>query len=388
MAIEMRCRCGESVRMSEDSAEEAWTCPSCGEPLPSAAEPDLTPDIPLRGPSEAGCEPFAARETGLPAGERDHGVEQLRRLLREREGDDPADESEEPSAEGTQIPRQILWGVALLLIGILGFVVLLKPGSQEIQQSAPEDLAAPVPQIAPADEKSSVRVVLSAPDIQNAQSPESGAAPLVTVEEPVGAATLAAPPSSPLPEQDAGSSYPPWLTPVPAIPPTAGALPDSTAGADSARAASGQARETPANEMQPEKAVRTAAVTTQQAAPSPAEPGAASAVRPARTKSVKDVTKPAGQTAPAPAVAASKGGSKSRFTLNAGSFKEEKNAQAYKSDLVKKGLDASVRAVGVPEKGTWYRVSIGSFQTREEALSFADSLQRKWRLQTFVAAAP
>jgi cell division protein FtsN len=55
------------------------------------------------------------------------------------------------------------------------------------------------------------------------------------------------------------------------------------------------------------------------------------------------------------------------FWLQAGAFSEEREADNLKARIALTGLEASVRAVNIPEKGTLYRVRLGPYQSLDEA---------------------
>ena len=55
------------------------------------------------------------------------------------------------------------------------------------------------------------------------------------------------------------------------------------------------------------------------------------------------------------------------FWLQAGAFSEEREADNLKARIALTGLEASVRAVNIPDKGTLYRVRLGPYQSLDEA---------------------
>jgi cell division protein FtsN len=78
---------------------------------------------------------------------------------------------------------------------------------------------------------------------------------------------------------------------------------------------------------------------------------------------------------PASAAAAKPGSSPSMpkphagetYWLQAGAFAEEKEADNLKAKIAFTGLEATVRAVNIPDKGTLYRVRLGPYQSLEDA---------------------
>jgi cell division protein FtsN len=79
--------------------------------------------------------------------------------------------------------------------------------------------------------------------------------------------------------------------------------------------------------------------------------------------------------APAPAAAPKPGSSPASpkphggevYWLQAGAFSEEKEADNLKAKIAFTGLEATVRAVAIPDKGTLYRVRLGPYQSLDDA---------------------
>ena len=93
--------------------------------------------------------------------------------------------------------------------------------------------------------------------------------------------------------------------------------------------------------------------------------------RPAPPKSaVPAVTKPGGSPlAPKPY-------SGEVYWLQAGAFSEEREADNLKAKIALTGLEATVRPVTVPDKGTLYRVRLGPYQSLDDANRIKGSLSQ------------
>ena len=73
-----------------------------------------------------------------------------------------------------------------------------------------------------------------------------------------------------------------------------------------------------------------------------------------------------------------------RFTINVGSYRERAWAERVMKELEGKGYEAFVAKAAIPKKGTWYRVSVGRFPSREEAQAFARVFKEKEGIDFFV----
>ncbi len=73
-----------------------------------------------------------------------------------------------------------------------------------------------------------------------------------------------------------------------------------------------------------------------------------------------------------------------RFTVNVGSFRVRERAERLMSELKAKGYKAFVAEVTIPQKGAWYRVSVGRFPSRDEAQSLARTIKEKEGMDFFV----
>lgn len=63
-----------------------------------------------------------------------------------------------------------------------------------------------------------------------------------------------------------------------------------------------------------------------------------------------------------------------KYTVQIGSFANEKMAIKRTDFLRSKGYPAFIKKVEIPDRGTRYRVRIGEFKTKDSAKSYADSL--------------
>jgi cell division protein FtsN len=64
------------------------------------------------------------------------------------------------------------------------------------------------------------------------------------------------------------------------------------------------------------------------------------------------------------------------YWLQAGAFSEEKEADNLKARIALTGLEATVRAVNIPDKGTLYRVRVGPYQSLDDANRIKSALSQ------------
>jgi cell division septation protein DedD len=72
------------------------------------------------------------------------------------------------------------------------------------------------------------------------------------------------------------------------------------------------------------------------------------------------------------------------YTVNLASFRGKENADRFVQELRRKGLDAFCWEINLPEKGTWHRVSVGSFPTLENAKKFVAQERLKEDYSVFI----
>lgn len=76
------------------------------------------------------------------------------------------------------------------------------------------------------------------------------------------------------------------------------------------------------------------------------------------------------------------------FTIHVSSFKNSQTAHRIALGLKKKGHPAFTAPVQIPERGVWFRILIGHFETRKEALVGAMELKRRKFRYTFAMRLP
>lgn len=73
------------------------------------------------------------------------------------------------------------------------------------------------------------------------------------------------------------------------------------------------------------------------------------------------------------------------FTVQIAAYPTSFEAETMKNKLANKGLSPYIVKVEIPGKGTWFRVRVGKFSSKEGALSMAAAIKEKEGLSPFVA---
>lgn len=76
-----------------------------------------------------------------------------------------------------------------------------------------------------------------------------------------------------------------------------------------------------------------------------------------------------------------------RYTLQIAAFKEKNTAEELAGRLKKKGYDSYIVPVTIPQKGIWFRVRVGRFETRPDAQGLQAKLKGKDGFNSFITFA-
>lgn len=74
------------------------------------------------------------------------------------------------------------------------------------------------------------------------------------------------------------------------------------------------------------------------------------------------------------------------FTLQISAFQSRPEAERFAARLRDRGYAPYIVAAEVPNKGTWYRVRMGSFPSKEAASRYLSDFKRETQVSAFVAA--
>jgi len=70
-----------------------------------------------------------------------------------------------------------------------------------------------------------------------------------------------------------------------------------------------------------------------------------------------------------------------KYTVQLGSFQNIDAAYLLEKKLLAKGYPCFVIKAAIPKKGTWYRVRVGTFNTKEKAVNYAEQLKNIEKLE-------
>jgi cell division protein FtsN len=148
----------------------------------------------------------------------------------------------------------------------------------------------------------------------------------------------------------------------------------------------------PAQPQPPAEAAKAAEQAAKGKLPAPEKPAAKAAERPRfefyqilpGEKEVTDKEAKAAAGPRPPSLAGTKPGSAASpkphsgetYWLQAGAFNEEREADNLKARIALTGLEATVRPVAIPDKGTLYRVRLGPYQSLDDANRIKSALSQ------------
>jgi hypothetical protein len=92
-------------------------------------------------------------------------------------------------------------------------------------------------------------------------------------------------------------------------------------------------------------------------------------------------------TPPAPTVTPSNPVPAGKFAIQVSAFRDKPNADRFAAKLKQRGIDAYVFAGEVPNEGTWYKVCVGSYDTKLRAVANIAAMKEKVGTDAWVVQA-
>ncbi|WP_035206197.1 SPOR domain-containing protein [Acidovorax sp. CF316] len=298
---------------------------------------------------------------------------------------------ERQASSRQRLSSVVIGHVVVVATALLAYMLFPPGGAAEPARAAASTTSAPSAPAAPASNPTSglaavsvLRSAASAPPAPpEAVAPPSAAAPASAQEASAPAAVASAP--APVAAPAAASRRQPASSPAAAAPPVPPALPaakpappiTATASAPKAMAPAAPTSK-PAPSAAQAPAAATSAAGTKAKAGNPATPASKPATPAAAGKAASKASPPAPSRPPASAASdpeLTMVGSAPGFYINVGLFAEEANARKTQSRLLNEGLPA-FRQPLESAKGTRIRVRVGPFDSKAEADTAAQAIQR------------
>ena len=69
--------------------------------------------------------------------------------------------------------------------------------------------------------------------------------------------------------------------------------------------------------------------------------------------------------------------SSGRYTVQIGAFQDQSQANRLLNSMKSKGYPAFIKQMESPDNKRWYRVRVGTFSTRDDAISYGDKIKEK-----------
>jgi DedD protein len=174
----------------------------------------------------------------------------------------------------------------------------------------------------------------------------------------------------------------PTTSPAPATATAAKSAPTATAPAAAVKTSPAPAAAAPKPVATAPKSVpaTSGAASTEENAPDALAEAKSPATETVVTRATPAAAKPA---TPKPPEATASNGA---FTLQLGASPNRDDAERQASRLREKGYAPYIVAAEVPGKGTWYRVRMGSFPTKDAATRYLQDFKRETQAEAFVAS--
>jgi cell division septation protein DedD len=137
-------------------------------------------------------------------------------------------------------------------------------------------------------------------------------------------------------------------------------------------------------DLKPKSKIEEESPPARKAASETEPPKSADTSHPERTVEIRLEKAPATELSRKETASAKPAGAKLRYTIQVASYPEKELAEDEVRNMKRKGYAAVLVASQLSDKGTWYRVRIGSFTNKAAAERLANELRAKEGLNPFV----
>jgi cell division septation protein DedD len=72
------------------------------------------------------------------------------------------------------------------------------------------------------------------------------------------------------------------------------------------------------------------------------------------------------------------------YAVQIGAFSDKANARSFRKHWQEKGYDATIKKIKTKDNKIFYKIFIGSFESRKEAIEAARSISTKEEMQTII----
>ena len=142
------------------------------------------------------------------------------------------------------------------------------------------------------------------------------------------------------------------------------------------------------NNAQTNQVTQPATASATNAAPSKISPSVSSTIPLARIPSTASVTPKTASATEALAVipqVTSQDMKKVPFTIHVSSFQDKTKADKITGELTKKGYNPSIVSMNLGDKGTWYRIYVGKYDTKAQAEEVLVKIKEEYKSSFIIA---
>ena len=73
-----------------------------------------------------------------------------------------------------------------------------------------------------------------------------------------------------------------------------------------------------------------------------------------------------------------------KYTIQLGSYRSRKDAETFAQGFIVRGYQTIIREVAIPSKGTWFRVSLGTFDSTDDAKKYIEQEESLFQGEDYI----